>query len=171
VVVAGAGAAVVVWLAAMVPGVRNPPEASLPDRADAVIVFAGEGPRFVAARQLAANGLTGVLVLSAPDLPEVAQGWCDEVDPGPFEIRCVVPDPENTRGESRMFADLADVEGWEQLVAVTSASHAQRALTTLEQCFPGEVTMVPVASRPAGVRQVVGEVLATAATQTVARTC
>lgn len=160
-----------VWLAALVSGVRNPPQEPLPERADAVIVFAGEGARFVAARQLAAEGLAGVLVLSAPDLPEVAQGWCDEVDPGPFEIRCVLPDPENTRGEGRMFADLADAEGWGQLVAVTSVSHVQRARTALEQCYAGEVTMVPVTSRPVGVRQVMAEALATAVTQTVARAC
>lgn len=123
----------------LVDGIRNATQGPLPDRADAVLVFAGEQRRFELGRQLAEEGRAPVLVLSAGALPAVAEGWCDEQSPD-FEVVCVVPEPASTGGEAAAFGRLADERGWSTLIAVTGDYHAQRAGMLLSRCSGGSVS-------------------------------
>lgn len=131
-------AAAVVAVAAIGRKVNDPDVATVTGPPDALVVFAGEAARFLLAEELVAVGTAPVLVLSAPDLPEVAARWCDE-PPGDVEVVCVGADATNTRDEARVFADLARQRGWDRIVAVTSDYHAQRAVWHLTACFDGEV--------------------------------
>jgi len=128
-----------VWDA--VQGIRNPPVDELPDRADAVVVFAGEDGRFTLGRELVEAGRAPVLVLNSSSLPNVARNWCDETVEA-FEVVCLVPSEDSTRGEGRAFGELAIERGWATLIGVTGDYHTQRAKLSLERCFPGELAMV-----------------------------
>lgn len=137
-VVVVSAAAAVVAVSALARKVNDPDPVSVTGPPDALVVFAGEDARFRLARELAVGGAAPVLVLSAPDLPEVSAGWCDE-PPADVEVLCVGADATNTRDEARVFADLARQRGWERIVAVTSDYHAQRAVWHLTQCYDGQV--------------------------------
>jgi uncharacterized SAM-binding protein YcdF (DUF218 family) len=127
-----------VWDA--VQGIRNPPVDQLPERADAVVVFAGEDGRFTLGRELVESGRAPVLVLNATELPETAEGWCEGFS-GDVEVICLFPEEDSTRGEAVAFGKLAEDQGWTSLIGVTGDYHVQRAGLWLQRCFPGEVAM------------------------------
>lgn len=120
----------------LVDGIRNPTVGPLPERADAVVVFAGEDRRFELGRQLVEEGRAPVLVLSASRLPPMAEGWCDE-ELTTFEVVCVIPESSSTAAEATVFARLARDREWGALLGVTGDYHAQRASMLLSRCFGG----------------------------------
>lgn len=123
----------------LVDGIRNATGDALPERADAVVVFAGEDRRFELGRQLVEDGRAPVLVLSASRLPAVAEGWCQERTKS-FEVVCLTPEPSSTGGEAAAFTQLARKRRWVNLIGVTGDYHAQRAGMLLTRCFVGEVS-------------------------------
>ncbi|MEM9714203.1 MAG: YdcF family protein [Actinomycetota bacterium] len=119
--------------------------------ADAIVLFVGgRGERLEAAEGLLASGAADVLVIPngrAPSWPEAA-AWCGSS--GDVEVLCPEPDPDTTRGEARLIAELAEQRGWTSLIAVTSTYQLSRAALLLERCFDGTVTRID-ASPEAGV--------------------
>ena len=115
--------------------------------ADAVVMFAGgRRERLATSLALVDAGKAAILVIPNGTTP----GWgranrlC--ADPGNIEVHCPDPDPDNTRGEARVIALLAEEQGWESLLLVTSTYHVSRAELLLDRCFDGTVT--PVAASP-----------------------
>ena len=123
-------------------GVYRPPGGTVPDDADAVVVFAGESRRTELALELMEDGVADVLVLSLGDRDRVGRRLCGQTDP--FEVLCPTPATADTRGEAQMFGELARQRSWESVVAVTGDYHAQRARLRLARCFDGSVTSVNV---------------------------
>jgi uncharacterized SAM-binding protein YcdF (DUF218 family) len=117
------------------------------EQADAVFVLGGgSGERLSTARDLMAREVAPVLVVSAGrELePDEAGGLCSE--PQHFEVVCIVPKPDDTRGEARAFARLARERQWDDVVLVTSTYHVTRAQMLIERCLDGRLEVV--AARP-----------------------
>ncbi|HWC12694.1 MAG TPA: YdcF family protein [Acidimicrobiales bacterium] len=149
------------------------PRSSYPTRADAVIVPSGDhGERLAAALRLIREGVTRVLVLDgSPDFAEVFR-LCGE--PQPFEVICLRPDPDNTRGEARAAGQLAAQRGWKSVVLVTTTHHLTRAGLLFSRCIDGKVHTVGAAP-PYGwrmsLRQIPREWLGLAHAGVLARSC
>lgn len=151
-----------------------PPSAS-PEDADAVVLFSGgRGERLERATSLMEDGVAPVLVISNgldskwPQANRLCRG-----EPG-YEVRCPSPEPDNTRGEARMTARLAEAEGWDDLVLVTSTYHATRAGTLLRRCHDGDVDVVAAPARLGPIRTVVyaaRELVGTVRAQVTDRGC
>jgi uncharacterized SAM-binding protein YcdF (DUF218 family) len=60
-----------------------------------------------------------------------------------FELHCFVPDPPTTAGEGLELRRLAERYRWRTVIVVTSRPHLSRARFILEQCFDGDLVMVP----------------------------
>ena len=137
------------------------PHQRIPARADAIVVFAGgRGERLERGLALAESGVAPVLVVSEGVTDALLRSQAEQVCSAeyPFEVVCFVPDPDSTRGEAQMFAELAASQGWRDLVAVTSVSHLARAGLLLDRCHEG--TISPVASEePYGFLRLPGLIL------------
>lgn len=123
-------------------GVQNPQVDELPDRADAVVVFSGEIRRTELALRLMEGGVSDVLVLSLGELDDSGSVLCGQDEP--FMVLCPRPGEINTRGEARMFGQLAAENGWTSIIAVTGDYHAQRARLRLSRCYDGDVAFANV---------------------------
>ena len=163
VVVAGAVIALCVRL------VLDPSVGPLPDRADAIVVFAGEHSRADLALQLAAEGRAGVVVLSNGSASPVTAPLCGQAQP--FVVLCPRPDQLDTRGEARMFGDLARQHGWNDLIAVTGNYHVARARLLLERCWKGGTTFAPVSWNHVGLSATAHEVGGLIEASTLQRSC
>jgi hypothetical protein len=99
------------------------PASATPERADAVVVFAGgRGERLRAAMRLIRDGVAPTLVISNgwdpgwTDANRLCRGWSQAT------VLCPTPDPDTTEGEARMVAALAERSGWRSMVLVTSST-------------------------------------------------
>jgi uncharacterized SAM-binding protein YcdF (DUF218 family) len=109
------------------------PASSTPAHADAVVVLAGgNGERLEHGVDLVQRGVASNLVLSTG--PDRICGT-----PHPFAVYCFLPNPDDTRGEAEAVARIAEREGWDHIVLVTSDYHATRARLLVERCFGGTV--------------------------------
>ena len=109
------------------------PASSTPAHADAVVVLAGgDGERLDTGLELVRDGVAPNLVVSTG--PDELCGTQHD-----FAVYCFLPDPDDTRGEAEAIGRIADREGWQHLVLVTSDYHATRARILVERCFPGTV--------------------------------
>lgn len=112
--------------------------------ADAVVMFVGgRGERLLQAAELMNAGVADTLVIpngTVEGWPD-ANRFCREQVPN-IRVICPTPYPDDTRGEARVIAELAQVEGWDRLVMVTSEYHVSRARLKLKRCFDGELTTV-----------------------------
>jgi uncharacterized SAM-binding protein YcdF (DUF218 family) len=107
------------------------PASSTPEHADAVVVLAGgSGERLDRGLELIERGVASNLVVSTG--PDALCGARHD-----FAVYCFLPDPDDTRGEAEAVGRIAEREGWDHLVLVTSDYHATRARLLLERCFPG----------------------------------
>jgi len=123
------------------------PETDSPERADAVAVLAGgQGERLAKALQLIQTGTAPALVISNgadPKWPE-ANRLCSGTST--FEVICFRPDPDNTRGEARALASLAESRRWQSLLVVTSTYHVTRARLLLRRCYAGKTSVLAAPS-------------------------
>lgn len=107
---------------------------------DAVVIFAGgRGERLQLAEKLMDQGVAPVLVIPNGLVPGWQQGSRACTEDRPYQVRCLWPDPDTTRGEARVIAALAEENSWETLLAVTSSYQLSRAGWLLSRCFEGEV--------------------------------
>jgi uncharacterized SAM-binding protein YcdF (DUF218 family) len=123
------------------------PPSATPDRADAVVVFAGgRGERLRTAMRLVREGVAPTLVISNgwdpawTDANRLCRGWSEAA------VLCPTPSPDTTAGESRTVAALAMQRGWRSVALVTSTYHVRRASLLLRRCHQGSV--YAVAARP-----------------------
>jgi uncharacterized SAM-binding protein YcdF (DUF218 family) len=123
------------------------PPVDTPQRADAVVVLAGDRGRLAKGLQLVRGGVAPVLVISDGAVP----GWPEAnrlcARRSRFRTICFHPDPYSTRGEAQFVARLARKRGWKRVVVVTSTYHVIRARRDFRRCFGGDVA--GVAARPA----------------------
>jgi uncharacterized SAM-binding protein YcdF (DUF218 family) len=133
------------------------PASADPERADAVVVFAGgRGERLRAAVGLIRDGVASTLVISNGwdpvwrDANRLCRGWSEAT------VLCPTPHPGTTRGEARMLAALAARGGWDSVALVTSTYHVRRASLLLTRCYQGSVQAV--AARPRLTPSLVGAV-------------
>jgi uncharacterized SAM-binding protein YcdF (DUF218 family) len=147
-----------------------------PGRADAVVVFAGaDGERQREGERLVRQGVAPVLVISDGGVPDSGNAELCRERPAGLRLHCLTPDPASTRGEARAFATLAERQGWETLVLVTSTYHVRRAGLLLDRCHGGRLRRVATPLRndyrweigP----QLAGEWLAVGAAVTLQRSC
>ena len=114
-----------------------------PERADAIVVLAGDKRRLPVALELWERGVAPVLVISDgldPRSPR-ARELCRT---GPRErVLCPSPDPYSTRGEAQLAGRLAAERDWASLVVVSSRFHLFRAGRLFERCVGGELALVP----------------------------
>ncbi|MGY1735322.1 ElyC/SanA/YdcF family protein [Geodermatophilus sp. SYSU D00684] len=118
------------------------------ERADAVVLLAGDPEtRVPLAVELAEEG-AGVLVVSAAggEVNAPARELCR--DDGDLVVHCFAPeaDGDGTRAEARAIGALAEREGWTRIAVVTSTYHVERAGLLVRRCTDAEVVMV--AARP-----------------------
>ena len=142
-------------------------------RADAVVVLSGDhGERLPPALTLIDRGVTSTLIFAGG----LDSGRGIELCKGgqPFEVICLVPNPDNTREEARAVARLAASRGWREIVVVTSRHHVPRSELLFDRCVDGDVALVgadpPYGIRMA-VRNLVREWLGVIRSLTVARSC
>ncbi len=105
---------------------------------DAVVLFVGgRGERLETALQLVGSGEVPHLVIpngTDPGWPE-ANVLCAGSDR--TRVFCPTPDPDTTRGEARLIAELAAEHGWSRVAMVTSDYHLSRARMLLSRCYDG----------------------------------
>jgi hypothetical protein len=122
--------------------VYRPAEDEAPERADAVLVYAGEQARNRLALELVDDGMAEVLVVSfGSSYPDIAKR-CGEQNP--IEVVCIVPEESTTRSEAAAFGELVEERGWRNVVAVTGDYHQARASMWAERCIDAEVSFVTV---------------------------
>ncbi len=151
------------------------PPQDKPDRADAVVVFAGGAgtERIDTAMALLKRDVAPVLVLNQstnpwyyePGSPDLCENL--SVD---FEVICVKASPNSTRGEAAMFGDLAAERGWDSIVLVTSSLHLHRAELWLDRCVDASIQRVG-ADTPTSMGQVLHELAGTLHAAVLDRSC
>jgi hypothetical protein len=114
--------------------------------ADAILILGGpDYHRYTFGLDLGSQGWAPNVVVSNPigaDDP-----WLTRFCAAPqtrYELHCFTPDPETTKGEGRELRRLASQHGWRTVIVVTLLPHISRARFILEQCFDGELVMVPI---------------------------
>ncbi len=129
------------WLVLTGLWLRWPSNDELPDTVDAVVVFAGgRGERLRTALEVMDTGVSPVLVIMNGEVPGWGRANRVCADPElPYDVRCPFPDPDTTRGEAQTISAIAETEGWDDLVVVTSDYHLHRSRTLLDRCHDGEV--------------------------------
>jgi uncharacterized SAM-binding protein YcdF (DUF218 family) len=152
------------------------PATDRPGRADAVVVFAGgDGERQEEGVRLVREGVAPALVISDGGQPGSSKARVCRERPAGLRLHCLSPDPATTRGEARAFAELAEREGWDSLVLVSSNYHVLRAGLLLGRCHDGQVRRVATPLYNDGTwetgRQLASEWLAVAAAVTLQRSC
>jgi uncharacterized SAM-binding protein YcdF (DUF218 family) len=119
------------------------PPAHVASRVDAVVMFVGgRGERLATAEALMDDGAATVLVIPNGEVDgwEAGNRACREERA--YTVLCPFPDPDTTRGEARLIANLARKEGWDELALVTSTYHLTRATLLLDRCFDGRIVAI-----------------------------
>lgn len=108
-----------------------------PERADAVVVLAGDGSRIADALRLMREGMAPTLLfVGNPDTQEGVDLCRSQRS---FEVVCLRPQPDSTRQEARATGRYAKARGWKSIVLVSSRYHLLRARLLFRRCFDGRV--------------------------------
>ncbi|GAA1510479.1 uncharacterized SAM-binding protein YcdF (DUF218 family) [Agromyces terreus] len=134
--VAGLGAPIYVF----------PPQAAVPERADAVFILGpARAERFELARQLIDDGVTDRMVVSVPadvlESPRETGRYRNCNIPG-GDVTCVDAEPSTTRGEAQLLAALADEQGWNSVIVITRTPHIIRTRVLFDRCFDGDLAVL-----------------------------
>jgi uncharacterized SAM-binding protein YcdF (DUF218 family) len=150
------------------------PRSNVPnEQADVIVVLAGgDGERLERALELANAEVAPTLVLSEgnrkwPAYPAIAE-QCSSTQP--YRVVCIQAEIDDTKGEAQAFSELANAEGWESVVLVTSSYHLHRSRLRVESCFEGVVHPV-AAPAPLTFRRLTHEWLGTAEAVFLNRGC
>lgn len=144
------------------------PRQEVPDQVDAVVVMAGGmGERAVFGLAAVDLGFSDTIVVS---VSPVSAELCSEAKLR-LDVRVICFDsPGDTSDEAARVAEIAERNGFDNLLLVTSGYHLQRAERWLNRCFDGRVYPLAADARLSG-GLVVHEVLATAGQATFWRSC
>jgi uncharacterized SAM-binding protein YcdF (DUF218 family) len=116
------------------------PAAVTPKHADAVVMFVGgRGERLDTSGRLVQAGIAMSLVI--PNGRKVGWTQANRLCRGgqSFKVFCPTTTSDNTRGEARAIASVANEQGWQHLLLVTSTYHVTRARLLLSRCFDGNL--------------------------------
>ena len=146
------------------------PRDDVPRDPDAVVVLGGAGEeRAQRGIALAARYDAQLVLSSNARFYAAAQGTvCDR------DAICFEPVPENTVGEARNVAELAERHGWDHVTVATSDFHTSRTRFLFRQCLGDDVTVVGASreDRPRLVPQLLlREAVGVLAGATVERAC
>ena len=128
-------------------------------RADVIVVLAGESSRLDTGFAMAKQGVAHVLLISNG----TAKGWraanklCKSRQT--FVVLCPKPSSDSTRGEARTIARLAREQKWKRIVLVSSNYHLRRARTLVHRCFRGELRVYASEPQRLSVGTWVGSIL------------
>jgi len=122
-----------------------------PAHADAVVVLSGGGnSRLDPALKLVERGIAPVLAISSPYRQpkwRTAIRLCTGQTPHPrFRVICFQATPYSTRGEAETVTRLAERDGWNRLVVVSSTYHLTRARMLFRRCYRGTLWTVGTSS-------------------------
>lgn len=114
------------------------PDERVPERADAVVVLAGQWERRLPIGQrLVREGVAPVLALSQDTDEDWPRRLCRRVN-----VACFQANPYSTTGEAEALARVAERRGWRRVVVVTSDYHVTRARLLFRRCLDGRVDAV-----------------------------
>lgn len=105
---------------------------------DALIVLATQAGAHDEARRLAEEGVTDLLLVSAPE--NAPASLCQD-SPGGATVECFTPDPATTQGEAIVGTELARQHGVETLGVLTFDHHIERSRMLMDRCWDGELHM------------------------------
>jgi uncharacterized SAM-binding protein YcdF (DUF218 family) len=114
------------------------PQTSGPERADAIVVLSGSGPREAHGLALASEGYAPVVLFSLGALPTMP---CPER--AGVRVVCFVPDPVDTRGEAELASRYALAHHWNRLLIVPGRFQATRAALLFHRCYTGTIFLSP----------------------------
>jgi uncharacterized SAM-binding protein YcdF (DUF218 family) len=110
-----------------------------PQRADAIVVLAGDPRRPATGVRLLHEGVARVLELSLDAQTDAkVAALCD--DRG---VSCFHASADSTRGEARTVARLARRRNWHSIVIVSSRFHLRRARMLFRRCTNAQLQIVP----------------------------
>ncbi|MBF4463520.1 hypothetical protein [Rathayibacter sp. VKM Ac-2878] len=122
-----------------------PREDDVPEHADAVLVL---GPathaRTELARRMVVAGIAKTLVVSvwwADYIAPVGERDVSVCDDPTIVVICFVAVPETTSGEGEVLAQLAQRNGWKDVIVITQTPHLERARLILARCWDGRTWM------------------------------
>ncbi|MGO1950357.1 MAG: hypothetical protein ACTH1D_12035 [Mycobacteriaceae bacterium] len=121
----------------------------VPQDADVLFQVGGASPPdFPAARDLAQKEGIPDLVISEPTGNRTLRdSYCGPLEG--VEVHCFSPDPSTTRGEAQEFGRLAEDNGWDTaMVLSTGREHVERVRLYVERCWDGDLSV----NRPASER-------------------
>jgi uncharacterized SAM-binding protein YcdF (DUF218 family) len=131
---------VIVVLAALTARLFVWPPVNSPQKADAILVMAGDGPRVQNALALVREGYAPLLVVSGGIA--YPRGLCGSTYYG-ARVICFVPQPYTTQGEAEFFGRLAEKDHLDSVIVVSGRAQTVRARLRLTRCFNGKVLMDP----------------------------
>jgi hypothetical protein len=125
------------------------PQIDRPRHADAILILGGPNyRRYPFGLELGSQGWAPNVVVSNPHGEDDAwlAKFCSAPQPR-FRLLCFTPDPPTTKGEGQELRRLAAQYGWRTIIVVTLRPHISRARFILEDCFDGDLVMVPIPDR------------------------
>jgi uncharacterized SAM-binding protein YcdF (DUF218 family) len=122
------------------------PKLDRPRSADAVVVLSGDlGDRMREALRLMKADIAPTLVHAGiPDTQAVRDMCAGEERP--FEVVCLHPEPDSTRGEARAVGRLVRDRRWNHVIIVTSKLHTSRARLLFGRCTDADLDLDGTAS-------------------------
>ncbi len=124
---------------------------------DAVVVLSGDyGDRMQRALELMADDAAPVLVHAGEPDSLFALHLCEKTDLG-FEAVCLLPKPDDTRGEARAVGELVRQRHWKSIAVVTTNFHVTRAGIEFRRCVEARVSIISTTSK-AGRRFGLGQI-------------
>jgi len=116
-----------------------PTTVARPGRADAVVVFGGDGPRRAEGIRLVSAGVAPTLAISVGSRYDACYHLHER-----FDLLCFEPTPLSTQGEARWLGAEARARGWRHVVVVVSVPQVTRARLRVERCYRGGLQVVAV---------------------------
>ena len=114
------------------------PARGAPPRADAIVLFNGQGDRIDEAFALAYAHVAPNLLISRGSRD--ATNSCSPPIPG-VAVTCFDPDPVTTQGEAEFAGRMAATHRWASVVLVTSRPQDTRARLRMGRCFNGRISV------------------------------
>jgi uncharacterized SAM-binding protein YcdF (DUF218 family) len=114
-------------------------EVGVVEPADAVVLFAGVEDRVDTAVELMERGAAPSLVIPNGESVDGAGDLCRSAA---YQVYCPKSRTIDTVGEAEIIGRLAQEQGWDNLIAVTSLYHVHRATSLLGRCFDGSIQVV-----------------------------
>ena len=108
------------------------PRTNPAERVDALVVLATQPGAHQEARRLAEQGVTDLLVVSAPPGHEFS--LCQDQDAA-AEVVCFTPEPSTTQGEAIIGTELAREHGAQNLGVLTFDHHIERSRLVFGRCW------------------------------------